>query len=56
MDCGHPEIHIPSGEPTTHHDKDHHGYAMVVHKDKLYRLDQRGAPSITRWEVLHPKL
>ena len=33
MDCGLPETHIPSGEPTTHRDKDHHGYAMMVHRD-----------------------
>ena len=51
VDCGLPETHIPNGEPTTHHDKDHHGYAMVVHRDKLYCLDQRGAPGVTSWEV-----
>ena len=47
MDCGLPETHIPSGEPITHCDKDHHGYTMVVHRDKLYRLDKRGAPGVT---------
>ena len=51
VDCGLPETHIPSGEPTIHRDKDHHGYAMVVHRDKLYRSDQRSAPDITSWEV-----
>ena len=51
MDCGLPETHIPSGEPTAHRDKDHHGYTMVVHRDKLYRSDQRGAPGATSWEV-----
>ena len=56
MDCGLPETHIPSGEPTTHHDKDHHGYAMVVHRDKLYSLDQRGARGVTSWEVRRPSL
>ena len=56
MDCGLPETHIPSGETTTHRDKDHHGYAMVVHKDKLYHLDQRGAPGVTSWEVRRPNL
>ena len=39
VDCGLLETHIPSSELTTHRDKDHHGYAMVVHKDKLYNLD-----------------
>ena len=56
MDCGLLETHIPSGEPTTHRDKDHHGYAMVVHRDKLYRSDQRGAPGVTSWEVQYPSL
>ena len=56
MDCGLPKTHIPSGELTTHRDKDHHGYTMVVHKDKLYRLDQREAPGITSWEVRRPSL
>ena len=51
VDCGLPKTHIPSGEPTTHRDKDHHGYAMVVHKDKLYCSNQRSAPSVTSWEV-----
>ena len=51
VDCGLLETHIPSGEPTTHHDKDHHGYTMVVHRDKLYRSDQRGAPGATSWEI-----
>ena len=51
VDCGLPETHIPSGEPTTHRDKYHHGYAMVVYKDKLYCSDQRGAPSVKSWEV-----
>ena len=56
VDCGLPETHIPSGEPTTHRDKDHHGYTMVVHRDKLYRSDQRGAPGVTSWEVRRPSL
>ena len=56
VDCGLPETHVPSGEPTTHRDKDHHGYAMVVHRDKLYRSDQRGAPGVTSWEVRRPSL
>ena len=56
VDCGLPETHIPSGEPTTHRDKDHHGYAMMVHRDKLYRSDQRGAPGVTSWEVRRPSL
>ena len=56
MDCGLPETHIPSGEPTTHRDKDHHGYAMMVYRDKLYRSDQRGALGVTSWEVQHPNL
>ena len=47
VDCGLLETHIPSGEPTTHHDKDHDGYTMMVHKDKLYRSDQRDAPGVT---------
>ena len=48
--------HITNGEPTIHYDKDHHGYAMVIHKDKLYRSDQRGAPGVTSLEVLRPNL
>ena len=40
----------------THRNKDHHGYAMVVHRDKLYRSDQRGAPGVTSWEVRRPSL
>ena len=56
MDYGLPETHIPSSEPITHRDKDHHGYVMVVRKDKLYCLDQRGAPSVISWEVRHPSL
>ena len=56
MDCGLPKTYIPSGEPTTHRDGDHHGYAMVVHKEKLYHLDQRGALGVTSWEVRHPNL
>ena len=56
MDYGLPEIHIPSGEPITHRDKDHHGYAMVVYRDKLYRSDQHGALGITSWEVQRPNL
>ena len=56
VDCGLLETHIPSDEPTTHRDKDHHGYAMVVYKVKLYRLDQRGAPDVTSWEVQRPNL
>ena len=51
VDCGLLETHIHSGEPTTHRDKDHHGYTMMVYKDKLYRLDQRGAPDVTSWEI-----
>ena len=56
MDCGLPETHIPSDEPITHCDKDHHGYTMVVHRDKLYHSDQRGAPDVTSWEVQRPSL
>ena len=56
VDCGLPETHIPSGEPTTHRDKDHHGYVIVVHGDKLYRSDQHGAFGVTGWVVLHPRL
>ena len=56
LDYGLLETHIPSSEPTTHRDKDHHGYAMVIHKDKLYCSDQRGAPSVTSWEVRCPNL
>ena len=56
VDYGLPETHIPSGEPTTHHDKDHHGYTMVVHRDKLYRSNQRGAPSVTSLEVRRSNL
>ena len=56
VDCGLPETHIPNGKPTTHHDKDHYSYAMVVHKDKLYRSDQRGAPDIISCEVRRPSL
>ena len=56
MDCGLLETHIPSGEPTTHRNNDHHGYAMVVHRDKLYCSDQRGALGVTSWEVRHPSL
>ena len=51
MDYGLPETHIPSDEPTTHRDKDYHGYAMVVHREKLYHSDQRGALGVTSWEV-----
>ena len=51
-----PETHIHSGEHTTHRDKDHHGYAMVVHRDKLYRSDQRGALGVISWEVRRPSL
>ena len=47
VDYGLPETHIPSGEPTTHHDKDHHGYAIVVNKDILYRSDQHDNPGVT---------
>ena len=47
VDCGLSETYIPSGEPTTHHDKDRHGYAMVVYGDKLYRSDQLGTPRVT---------
>ena len=56
MDCGLSKTNIPSGEPTTHRDKDRHGYAMVVHMDKLYRSDQRGALGVTSWEVRRPNL
>ena len=56
VDCGLPKTHISSSEPTTHRDKDHHSYAMVIHRDKLYRSDQRGAPSVTSWEVRRPSL
>ena len=56
MDCGIPKTHIPKGEPTTHRDKDPHGYAMVVHKDKLYYSDQHGTPGVTIWEVQCPNL
>ena len=56
VDCGLLETHIHSGEPTTHRDKDHHGYAMVVHRDKLYHSDQRGALGVTSWEVRRPSL
>ena len=54
VDCGLLETDIPSGEPTTHRDKDHHGYAMMVHRDKLYRSDQRGvlASQVGRYDVL----
>ena len=54
VDCGLPETQIPSGEPTTHRDKDHHGYAMVVHRDKLYRSDQLGLSKPIR-DPTHPK-
>ena len=37
-------------------DKNHHGYAMVVHRDKLYCSDQRDAPGVTSWEVQRPSL
>ena len=47
VDCGLLETYIPSGEPTTHHDKDRHGYAMVVYRDKLYGSDQLGTPRVT---------
>ena len=56
VDCGLPETHIPSGEPTTHYNKDHHGYAIVVHRDKLYCSDQRGTLAVTSWEVQRPSL
>ena len=56
MDCGLLETHIPSGEPTTHRDKDYHGYTMMVHRDKLYRSGQCSAPRATSWEVRHPSL
>ena len=56
MDWGLLETHIPSSELTTHHDKDHHGYAMVVHRDKLYHLDQRGASVVISWEARRPNL
>ena len=56
LDCGLLETHIPSSEPTTHCDKDCCGYTMVVHRDKLYRSDQRGAPSVTSWEIRCPSL
>ena len=54
VDCGLPETHIPNGEPTTHHDKDHHGYAMVVHRKKLYRSDNVAllASQVGRYDVL----
>ena len=56
MDYGLPETHIPSDEPTTLRDKDHHGYVMVVRKDKLYCSDQHSAPSVISWEVQRPNL
>ena len=56
VDCGLPKTHITSGELTTHRDKDHHGYAMVLYKDKLYRSDQCNTPGITSWEVRCPSL
>ena len=56
VDCGLPETHIPNDEPTIHRDKDHHAYAMVVHKDKLYRSDRRGTPGVISWEVRRPSL
>ena len=56
MNCGFPKTHIPSDELTTHRDKGHHGYALMVHKDKLYRSDQRGAPNVTSWDVRRPSL
>ena len=56
MDCGIPKTDILSDEPITHCNKDHHSYAMVVHRDKLYRSDQRGAPGVTSWEVRRPSL
>ena len=56
MDCGLLETYIPSDQPTTYHDKDHHGYVMVVHKDKLYHSDQCDAPGVTSWEVQRPSL
>ena len=56
VDCGLPETHIPSGEPTTHRNEDHHGYAMVVYRGKLYRSDQRGDPGVISWEVRRPSL
>ena len=56
VDCGLPKTHIPSGEPTTHHDKDHHDYTMVIHRDKLYHSDQHSASNVTSWEVRHLSL
>ena len=56
MDCGLFETYVPSGEPTTHHDKDYHGYAMVVHRDKLYCSDQCDAAGVTSLEVRRPNL
>ena len=56
MDCGIPKTDILSDEPITHCNKDHHSYVMVVHRDKLYRSDQRGAPGVTSWEVRRPSL
>ena len=51
VNCGLLKTHIPSGEPTTHRDKDYHDYTMVVHRNKLYRSNQCGALGITSWEV-----
>ena len=48
VDCGLPETHIPSSEPTTHRDKDHHGYAMVVHRTNAALL----ASQVGRYDVL----
>ena len=56
VNYGLPETHIPSGESTTHRNKDHNGHVMVVHKNKLYRSDQRSAPGVTSWEVRRPNL
>ena len=56
VDCSLPKTHILSSEPTTHCDKDHHGYAMMGYRDKLYCSDQRGAPGVTSWEVRRPSL
>ena len=56
VDCGLLETHIPNDEPTTHRDKENHGYAMVFHRDKMFHLDQRGAPGVTSWEVQRPSL
>ena len=56
VDYGLPKTHILSSEPTTHRDNDHHGYAMVVYKDQLYRSNQRGALGVTSWEVRRPSL